>query len=69
MEIRGEEIHVDTDEARAGNAPSIVRYVLIISLTLAILALSAIWIAGALTSDNPADGPDAAANTAAQDGM
>lgn len=68
METRGEKIRVDTDEARAGNTPSIVRYVLIISLTLAIIALSAIWITGALTSDNPEDGRDAGANTAAQDG-
>ena len=53
MESRGEEIHVDTDEARAGSTPSVVRYVLLVSLALAIVALSAVWITGALTDDNP----------------
>lgn len=38
------------DKARGGSTPHIVRYVLIISLLLAILALSAIWITGALVT-------------------
>ena len=50
MERRGDEIHLDTNEARAGDTPHIMRYVLIIGLFLAIVALSAIWIAGAVTS-------------------
>lgn len=50
MERRGEEIHVDSDEARSGETPHIVRYVLLITLLLAIAALSAIWITGAATS-------------------
>lgn len=49
MERQGEEIHITADEASAGNKPHIVRYVLGFSLVLAILALSAIWITGALT--------------------
>ncbi|GGB95124.1 hypothetical protein GCM10011494_11980 [Novosphingobium endophyticum] len=53
METRGDEVHVDVEEARAGNTPHIVRYVLLISLALAIIALSAIWITGALTDENP----------------
>ena len=53
METRGEEVHVDMEEARAGSTPNVVRYVLLVSLTLAIIALSAIWITGALTDDNP----------------
>lgn len=53
METRGEEVHVEVEEARAGNTPNVVRYVLLVSLTLAIVALSAIWITGALTDDNP----------------
>lgn len=53
METRGKEVHVDTDEARAGSTPHVVRYILLVSLTLAIIALSAIWITGALTDDNP----------------
>lgn len=55
MQRIGDEVHVETDEARGGSTPHIVRYVLIISLALAILALSAIWITRAL-SDKPAEG-------------
>jgi hypothetical protein len=47
MERHGEEIHITTEEARAGSTPHIVRYVLGISLFLAIAALSFIWIYGA----------------------
>lgn len=50
MERRGEEIHLETDEARSGETSNVVRYVLTIALLLAILALSAIWITGALTA-------------------
>lgn len=49
MERKGDEVHVTTDEARSGNERGIVRYVLAISLGLAIIALSAIWITGALS--------------------
>ena len=48
MRKLGEEVHLDSDEARAGDTPHIVRYVLLISLLLAILAMSYIWITGAL---------------------
>jgi hypothetical protein len=51
----GDELHVDTDEARAGATPHILRYVLLISLVLAILLMSAIWITGAV-SLHPAQG-------------
>ncbi len=47
MERQGDEVHIETDEARSGSTPHIVRYVLIIGLLLAIAALSAIWIIGA----------------------
>lgn len=50
MERRGNEVHIDQDEARAGSTQKVVRYVLLISISLAIIALSAIWITGALTS-------------------
>ncbi|GGC31719.1 hypothetical protein GCM10011371_18970 [Novosphingobium marinum] len=56
MERKGDEVHVSEDEARSGSTPHIVRYVLIISLVLAILALSAIWITGALTSADETGG-------------
>lgn len=58
MEKRGEEVHVDVEEARAGSTPHVVRYVLMFGLALAIIALSAIWITGALTDDNPEGGRD-----------
>ena len=48
MENQNGELHIDQEQARAGSTPHIVRYVLLISLTLAIVALSAIWITGAL---------------------
>jgi hypothetical protein len=47
MERHGDEVHVSTDEARGANTPHIVRYVLLISLVLAIVVLSAIWMTGA----------------------
>ncbi|HET9627986.1 MAG TPA: hypothetical protein VFP14_00710 [Novosphingobium sp.] len=50
MERRGEEIHLNTDEARSGETSNVVRYVLLIALSLAIVALSIIWITGAATS-------------------
>jgi hypothetical protein len=50
VERQGDEIHVTTEEASGGTQPHIVRYVLAFSLLLAILALSAIWITGALTN-------------------
>ncbi len=57
----GDEVHLDDDEARGGPTPHIVRYVLITSLALAILAMSTVWIARAL-----ADRPDRAPVTAEQ---
>ena len=56
MEREGDEVHVNTDEARSGSTPHIVRYVLFISLFLAIAALSAIWIFGA--AEGPQHPPD-----------
>lgn len=58
MERQGKEVHVTTDEARGGNTPHIVRYILLISVVLAIVALSAIWMTGASQApqDRPGDG-------------
>jgi hypothetical protein len=39
---------LDTDEARAGSTPHISRYILGISLLLAIVALTLVWIIPAL---------------------
>lgn len=49
MHNEGEEIHVDTEEARAGESTGVMRYVLAISLLLAIIALSVVWIIPAVT--------------------
>lgn len=53
MQRLGEEVHLHEDEARGGSTPHIVRYVLLTSLLLAVLAMSAIWISRALIEDGP----------------
>lgn len=55
MERKGDEVHVTTTEASNRTAPQNVRYVLLISLLLAIVALSAIWIFGAATNEPGSD--------------
>lgn len=50
MERQGDEVHISTVEASGGSRSHIVRYVLAISLFLAIAALSIIWIVGAVGS-------------------
>jgi hypothetical protein len=50
MHREGEEVHVSTDEARGGSTPGVMRYVLVISLFLAIGVMSLVWITGALKS-------------------
>lgn len=37
--MTGQERHISTDDARAGATPHVVRYVLAISLALAVLAM------------------------------
>lgn len=49
MKKLGEEVHVDVDEARAGATLHVMRYVLAASLLLAIVALSTVWITGAVS--------------------
>ena len=49
MERRGDEVHIETDEARAGENSGVLRWVLGISLTLAVIAMSAVWIIPALS--------------------
>jgi hypothetical protein len=55
MERQGDEVHIETDEARGASTPHIVRYVLAISLLLAIAALTLIWVTRAATNDAEAD--------------
>jgi len=47
MERHNEEVHISTDEARSGSTGNLVRYVLLISMVLAIAALTLIWVTGA----------------------
>ncbi|MBO9499791.1 MAG: hypothetical protein J7496_15820 [Novosphingobium sp.] len=47
MERHGEEVHLDTDEARAGSTPHVTRYVLAVSLALVLIAFTGIWLAQA----------------------
>lgn len=55
MERHGDEVDVTTTEARAGSTPHIVRYVLIISLILAAIAMTVVWMTGAATADDPVE--------------
>lgn len=50
MERQGEEIHVTETEAKAGRRGNHVRNILVISLFLAIVIMSAMWITGALNA-------------------
>jgi len=50
MEQQGDETHITTTEASGGVTNHGVRYVLLISLLLAILVLSAVWMTGAYLS-------------------
>jgi hypothetical protein len=42
------EVHIEDDDARAASTPGILRYILGISLVLAVVAMSLIWIIPAL---------------------
>lgn len=48
MKREGDEVHLSEQEASGGERPHTVRWVLGISLTLAVGLLSAVWIMGAL---------------------
>jgi hypothetical protein len=50
MEREGEEVHLNETESTGGVKNQGVRYVLIISLVLVVIAMSAIWIIGAFPS-------------------
>ena len=49
MERHGEEVEVTTEEASAASRPHIVRYILVISLALAVIAMTLVWVVPALT--------------------
>ena len=57
MDREGEEVHLNTEEARGGKTGMGVRYVLVISLTLILVAFAALWLLG---SRGPAQSGQAA---------
>ena len=57
MHKNGDEVHLDAEEARSGATPGVMRYVLLISLALAILVLSALWISKAISFGPPSSEP------------
>jgi hypothetical protein len=52
MERPEREVHVETDQARGGSTPNVVRWVLGISLLLAIIAMTLVWIIPALSKSD-----------------
>lgn len=50
MEIRNDEVRISETEASGGKKLGVMRYVLGISLVLAIVLLSLVWMGGALLS-------------------
>lgn len=48
MERQGEEVHLNETEATAGTKRTGMRYVLGISLLMIVLAMSLVWILGAI---------------------
>lgn len=52
MHREGEEIHVSTTEAKAGNRGNFLFQILAISLVIIILAFGAVWLFGTGTSVN-----------------
>lgn len=42
------EVHIEDDDARAASTPGIVRYVLAISLLLAVIAMTIVWVVPAI---------------------
>ena len=57
MERHGDEVDVSEEEASGGEKSNIMRYILVISLFLAIAAMTIIWVTGSLTSDASNEAP------------
>ncbi|MEO5706713.1 MAG: hypothetical protein ABIT10_12425 [Alteraurantiacibacter sp.] len=55
MDQPGRETHIDADDARSGETPHIVRWVLGISLLLAIIAMSVVWLIPTLSGTATVD--------------
>lgn len=55
MDQQGHETHIDAEDARSGETPHIVRWVLGISLGLAIIAMSVVWLIPTLSGTPTVD--------------
>lgn len=55
MDQQGRETHIDAEDARSGETPHIVRWVLGISLGLAIIAMSVVWLIPTLSGTPTVD--------------
>jgi len=66
MDTNKNEIHIDRNEARAGSTPGVVRYILLISLVLVIVAFAVIVMTGALNSDHSTNAQDASKRAVAE---
>ncbi len=67
MHKEGESTHLSEEEASGGSKDGVVRWVLVIGTLLAIVALSTIWITGAVSNDDPnADNANVGARMGAQ---
>lgn len=47
---KDDRVHIEDDDARAASTPGILRYILGISLLLAVIAMSLIWIIPAIAA-------------------
>lgn len=46
MENDGDPVVIETNKVRAGSTPHVVRYILVVSLALAIIGMGLIWWIG-----------------------
>lgn len=61
-----QQVRVSQDEARAGESTGVMRWVLLASLLLAIVAMTVIWVTGALSQDESESQGTATARAEAQ---
>jgi hypothetical protein len=59
---KGDEIHLTAEEAEGGEKRSPLQWVLAVSLFLAIVALTAVWVIGAFESQSPVNNASAPAS-------
>ena len=67
MNEEDREIHLDTDDARAGSTPNVVRWVLAIGLLLAVIGMSLAWIIPAMSRKDRNESVSAQINSQIED--